>query len=416
MKAMLDRYVDATEEFDCRPTFPVTAVTLKRHPSIIRGLSERGVEIAIHGNIHTDHKQLSLADQESHFEKAIKTFDACQVPFKGFRGPYLRRNAATLEALSKFEFSYDSSDVIYWDVVEASSFKNRYWRNYRQLLEFYEARNAEHHLSIPRLQDGLAVIPVSMPDDESMVGRLGITDKKRIEQIWQSVLDSTYERGDLFTIQLHHERVPHCALALRNILQNARCQTPSVWIATLSEIAEWWKERSRFKFGLQQEGEGRWRVRADCTDRASVLARNCRVHLDEMEWASGYRLVKSREFVVDSPLRPAIGVAPGTAEEAVKLLRSEGYIVEPSEQREEYALYFDNLMHFSADDELSVARLAQDSDAPLVRFWRWPDGARSALTVTGDIDSITLIDFVMRIFEVWRQRIASRNHARCPVE
>jgi hypothetical protein len=39
-------------------------------------------------------------------------------------------------------------------------------------------------------------------------------------------------------------------------------------------------------------------------------------------------------------------------------------------------------------------------DAPLLRFGCWPDGSRAALSITGDIDSVTIQDFFLRILEV----------------
>jgi dephospho-CoA kinase len=42
-------------------------------------------------------------------------------------------------------------------------------------------------------------------------------------------------------------------------------------------------------------------------------------------------------------------------------------------------------------------------DKPLLRFAVWPDGARAALSITGDIDSITIQDFFLRIVEARQQ-------------
>jgi hypothetical protein len=39
-------------------------------------------------------------------------------------------------------------------------------------------------------------------------------------------------------------------------------------------------------------------------------------------------------------------------------------------------------------------------DAPFVYFGCWPDGRRAALSITGDIDSVTVQDFLLRIIEV----------------
>ena len=38
----------------------------------------------------------------------------------------------------------------------------------------------------------------------------------------------------------------------------------------------------------------------------------------------------------------------------------------------------------------------EGGDFPLVRLGRWPNGARSALCVTGDIDALTIWDYGLR--------------------
>jgi hypothetical protein len=41
-------------------------------------------------------------------------------------------------------------------------------------------------------------------------------------------------------------------------------------------------------------------------------------------------------------------------------------------------------------------RVIDESRRPLLRFGRWPRACRSALAVTGDIDALTIWDFVQR--------------------
>ena len=125
--AKLNRYVDITEKFDCVPTFPLSAVSLSRHSKLIRKLSDRGVEFAVHGYIHTDYGSLSVQTQIRHFEKAIDVFESCRICFTGFRAPYLRGNGATLEELGKLDFVYDSSEAIWWDVVDKNGYNKFAW-------------------------------------------------------------------------------------------------------------------------------------------------------------------------------------------------------------------------------------------------------------------------------------------------
>ena len=403
IEVSLNRYIDITEKFSCLPTFPSTAVILSRHRELVRKLGRRGVEFAVHGYIHTDHKSLSLQEQTRHFKKAKDTFVACQIPFTGFRAPYLRANDETLEALGKLDFVYDSSHVMQWDVVDRTKYSQNEWSEYSKLLDFYQPRDDAHYLTLPRFINGLVEIPVSIPDDESMVDRLGIRDIAEITRIWEVMLQRIYDRGELFTLQLHHERISFCGSALETILKKARELKPPVWIATLGEIAKWWKERSRFTFEVEPQGNGEYRVKANCSEKATVLLRNCKVNRQTTEWSSGYESIDARDFVLKSPTRPFIGVAPNSSQNAIDFLNGEGFVVEKSDQPESYGIYLADLADFQEIDEKPISEAVELSTAPLIRYWRWPEKAKSALAITGDIDSITLIDFVMRILEGWWQ-------------
>ena len=90
---------------------------------------------------------------------------------------------------------------------------------------------------------------------------------------------------------------------------------------------------------------------------------------------------------------------------AIDFLRREGYTVTPGGRPGDCSVYLDDLAQFGEVDEKPLAERLGQLQSPLLRYWRWPDRARCALSVTGDIDSITLIDFALRIWENWRQRL-----------
>jgi hypothetical protein len=46
-----------------------------------------------------------------------------------------------------------------------------------------------------------------------------------------------------------------------------------------------------------------------------------------------------------------------------------------------------------------VQRIEQ-LDAPFLSFGYWPDGYHAALAISGDIDSVTIQDFFLRVIEV----------------
>jgi peptidoglycan/xylan/chitin deacetylase (PgdA/CDA1 family) len=402
-KHLLYRYVAITDSLGCVPTFAITAVTLKRHDKIIRELHKQGVKFAVHGYIHVDYRVVSVEQQAQHFNKAIKVFENSKIPSNGFRAPFLRINGRTPKVLGKLGFQYDSSHIINWDIIDQSKFSKQSCREYKRLIDYYIPLNAEEYLSLPRFLNGFIEIPVSMPDDEAIVDRLGIRDKKEISRLWLDILQRTYDRGELFTVQLHPERINFCDRALIDVIQQAKQYNPPIWVATLQEITEWWREREEFTLEIDPQGDTKYAVKASCSERATLLLKNCKTDLPSTEWANGYRTISARDFVLESPVRPVIGVSPDSSPAAVKFLRTEGFIVEESNQPDLYGLYLDNLAQFEEADEKPLSEKVERSEAPLLRYWRWPDQARSAVSITGDIDSITLIDFLLRIFENWRQ-------------
>jgi len=400
MEDRLAKYLEVTEKFNCLPTFAVTAVTLKRHPNLIKDLAGKGVELAVHGYVHADHKLLSLEEQTKHFERAVDAFEMYSIPFEGFRAPYLRNNSATLEALTRLKFAYDSSQTIQWDVIEESRYARRRLGEYNKLLDFYQPRDVAIYLSLPRSTNGLLEIPVSIPDDEALVERLGITKEQEITEIWEAMFERTYTSGELLVLQLHPERIQFCASALGAILQRAREAKPPVWIPTLGEVARWWKQRDEFNFEIHNEGNGQWRIRANCTDKGTVLMRNCKANVLTNDWADGYKSVDARDFILESRVCPCVGVSPNSSREAIRFLEDEGFVVEVGAKPDNCGIYFDNLASFNQSDERRVSEAIQSSNATLIRFWRWSGKARSALAISGDIDAITLADFAMRLIEV----------------
>ncbi|MFA5310053.1 MAG: polysaccharide deacetylase family protein [Dehalococcoidales bacterium] len=400
---ILRKFGQVTGSLDCVPTFAITAVTLKRHPKVIRELSRQGVEFAVHGNVHIDYGVIPAEEQSRHFNNAIDIFKSCGIPFTGFRAPFLRINGETLRVLDSLGFPYDSSHSVHWDVLDSAAYPEMAWSEYRRLLAFYDALKAEDCQVVPRFQDGLIEIPVSIPDDEAMVERLGITGGDGISAVWRNILQKTYDRGELFTLQLHPERIALCEKALQDTIKQARRYDPPVWVTTLKEIAAWWRERSAFKFEVEEVERGRYRVKAACSDRAMILLRQGNISAPAGEWWDGYQNIKSRDFIVTSPARPMLGIGLNAAPAAVSFLKNEGYALEKSDEPGNYSLYLNSLEQFTPADEKPLAEQLERSGATLLRYWRWPDRHQSALTVTGDIDAMTLIDFALRIRENWAQ-------------
>jgi peptidoglycan/xylan/chitin deacetylase (PgdA/CDA1 family) len=390
MDQALGQFARVLQQFDCSASFPITAVALKRNSRAIRTYQEQGIEFAVHGYVHVDHTQLSFAEQATHLSQAREVFDASGIRIHGFRCPYLRWDQNTLQALHQQGFSYDSSQALAWDIMDGHT-----TAGYQRVLDFYGARSAADYPALPRLEDGLIRIPYCIPDDEAIVDRLALPSFDKEGTLWKAILQQTYALGELFTLGLHPERITLCQPALSATLAAARALTPTVWIARLDEIATWWRQRRETKVALAKAGAGRWQVTVDGPRGVTILARDVHVSAPTLPWADDYQQVNARSFTVQADRRPVIGVAPASSTRLTSFLRQQGYLVEVANGDRLYSINLDQTDLAERDERKMLARLDQER-GPLLRLGRWPDGARSALSVTGDIDALTLWDYGLR--------------------
>jgi hypothetical protein len=76
-------------------------------------------------------------------------------------------------------------------------------------------------------------------------------------------------------------------------------------------------------------------------------------------------------------------------------LREQGYIVEDVDSRDASSVVVSRRT-FSRAEERTLLDEIESTPGTLVRLGPWPDGARSALAVTGDIDALTISDYALR--------------------
>ena len=388
----LKRFAAILDNFGCQATFPITAVALGRNPSLITVYQDRGIEFAVHGYRHVDYCQLDRQEQQTHIASAKALFDDAGIRARGFRGPYLHANDHTLFVVQEHGLAYDSSQGLAWDVLEGAETPA-----YRHVLGFYGALPANEYPSLPTLQDGLVRIPYSLPDDEALANRLSLQTPEQMNTLWLAVLRRSYELGELFTVGLHPERTFICEAPLIAVLSRARQLDPPVWIAQLDEIAAWWQARTEATVNVRDVTENVFQVAINGPDGVSALVRGVEVDVPVLPWADGYAKVQPSIFTVSAPLRPFVGLSPTTSPALRSFVQQQGYVVEISEQRSCYACYVDQ-GDFTARDERRLLTQIEGGDGPMVRLGRWPNGARSALSITGDIDALTLWDYGLRLF------------------
>lgn len=392
MARRLERYAAIASELDARPTWPATACVLARHPELLRRHADRGVELAVHGLVHGDHSVLGRARQRDDIGRALEVFDRHGLRPTGFRGPYLRYNDATLDVLRELGFRYHSSQAVVFPLVgDEPSAEQR--ASFARALDFYTARDARQVAVVPRMLAGIVDIPVAVPDDEILLDRLRFDGERQTEQ-WLHMLARTHHRGELFTMQLHPERIEELGPALHATLGNARARRPSVFIARLDEIADWWQRRARFVLGVTRGGHQIYCVRLHADSSATLLVRGLTV--PRLPWYGEDTVSLAHEFIVEGPRMPVVSLSRRTPPEVAHLLAEEGFPYEISDDGASYGAHVDVTEAWS---EVDVLDAIDAGPGPLVRLWRWPNAARSALSVTGDIDALTLRDFVVRSWE-----------------
>jgi peptidoglycan/xylan/chitin deacetylase (PgdA/CDA1 family) len=385
MGGRFERFMDILDEFAILPTYPITALPMSRNPKFAHRLLERGAELSVHAWSHIDLSALDLTGQREHMGRAVELFRSCSVPFTGFRAPYLHWNEDTMRVVGEFQFRYSSNQTLWWDVIDATSFGDKQKEGLARGMAFYQPIPAAGFRALPFRRDGFIEIPVCLPDDEIPLDRMYIHDADYLGTMWRAIFSETYARGELFTLQLHPERIDFFAGALRGLLADARTRQPAVWIATLDEIAQWWETRARNRAQLVREGDT-FRVNAEVCPGTVLVVR-----------ANGTEQhFEAASVQVDSTSRPCVGVSPGSNRDAIAILADLGYIVEVGERSDGYAVHLGLLekTDFGAID--ACRRVIDESRRPLVRFGIWPRGCKSALSVTGDIDALTIWDFVQR--------------------
>lgn len=397
MKQAISEIQQIGTKYSYVPALIIPSVVLKRYHSFFNLFSNNGLEFSAHGYVHRDFRPLSLDEQIAHIGMAKEIFNDLSIPVYGFRSPYLSRNCFTTEAIQKNGFLWESNETLIWkDYFLSQELKLRSLM--RDAIRFlYNPLDAQQNVVIPRLLGEVVGIPVMLPDDEMLVDRFGIVDSDTIERIWAAILEKTRERGDIFVLQLHPERFAICRNAMKSLLDRASRPDQGIWVTGMKEVAEWWKEKSQFEVTFENVPRRGYWVKCKCTDRAVILCRNHYSKSSQTFHYRDYHTIRQREFfVVSRDLKPCIGICPHCSDKLLDFLKNEGFTYEISQEGSKYSLYLDGYEVFDRKDEQNLLNVIEQSTNPIIRYWRWPQGKRSAFVTSHDLDCLTLTDFLLR--------------------
>jgi peptidoglycan/xylan/chitin deacetylase (PgdA/CDA1 family) len=397
MKKAISGIQQIGKKYSYQPALIIPSVVLKRYSNFFKLFSNDGLEFCAHGYIHRDLKHLSLKEQVAQIQIARGIFKDLGVPVYGFRSPYLSRNCFTTEAIQKNNFLWESNETLIWkDYLISRELKlSSLMRDAVHLL--YNPLDAQENVAIPRLLGEVVGIPIALPDDEMLIDRFGIVDSYTIESIWAAILEKTREQGGIFVLQLHPERFAICKDVMEGLLDRASRPGQRIWVTGMKEVAEWWKEKSQFEVGFRSEPRKGYWVKCKCSDRAVILSRNHCSEASRSFLYKDYHTIKQREFFVASgELKPCIGVHPSCSQMLLNFLKDEGFPFEISQDGLKYSLYLDGYETFDRKDEQNLLNMIEQSANPIIRYWRWPQGKRSAFVTSHDLDCLTLTDFLLR--------------------
>jgi peptidoglycan/xylan/chitin deacetylase (PgdA/CDA1 family) len=400
---------DLLQTYHGAPTFFIPATVLRRHPELITEINCRGAEIGVHGYVHNDYRALDEDKQYKQTKQAISVFQENQIPYQGFRNPYLGWTEEALRVYTALGFAYESNEAVLHDVIDLDYLPLQLRSSYEKSLVLYRVLSCSAYTLRPHFEGSLLRIPISVPDDEMLFDRLHITNAEQIGRIWSAIMRQIYNLGGLYTLNLHPERADLCKESLRMLLIFARSQPLPVWVARLSEITQWWRERSQFKLTITPLAPERWQLHTECSTRATLLARRLTVE-DEptLSWSDTEVRITAHGCIVQAVCCPCIALSPQTPQEVAHFLHEQGYAIEyfPKDDANMYAFYLDMPEGLGETSETQVERRSslvqqiEQLDVPLLRFGCWPDGHQAALAISGDIDSVTIQDFFLRILEV----------------
>jgi peptidoglycan/xylan/chitin deacetylase (PgdA/CDA1 family) len=252
----LDTVIDSLQRYNAAPTFFIPAVVLRRHPALIADIARHGTEIGIHGYVHNDYRYLGEDEQYKQTKQAISVFEDTQIPYHGFRNPYLGWTEESLRVFVALGFLYESNEAVIHDVLDLGRFSPLLKEGYEKSLVLFQATPCNTYSLRPHFERNLLRIPTSIPDDEMLFDRLRITDPWEVGRIWTRVMQRVYELGGLYTLNLHPERALSCKQALDLLLSFACTRPLPVWMASLREVARWWKERSQFRLIITSQAPG----------------------------------------------------------------------------------------------------------------------------------------------------------------
>lgn len=393
MQSQIERCVSLLEERGGAPTLFVPASLVERYPPLFKRLQVHGAEMAVHSYSHIDLRQCSIGEAVAQAVHGAKVLRGYGFVARGFRCPYLSYTEELLAALPPGLFEYSSNQAIYWQTL-LTDVPERGDPVFDIPEHFYHPARFETTFCMPRLHGALVELPVIVPEDLQLLDGLHL-DPNRVAEHWWTILTGTHARGELFNLMFHLELAGLWGEHLAMILERTKRLQPRVWVAQLCEVNDWWRDKMQFRV-KQEEIDGRLMLEFQCTSQGSILARGITAAGCSMPWDGVYERLLEPHLELPAEVHPFVGIdhaPPGIT----TVLREHGYIVATGQEAQRCSVMLTPAKIGELPNEVELVNFIESAPGPLVKFNAWPDGAKSALAITGDMDALTLWDYTERL-------------------
>ena len=92
-----------------------------------------------------------------------------------------------------------------------------------------------------------------------------------------------------------------------------------------------------------------------------------------------------------------VGLSSDSPKWVFSALDRKGYILVDLEDWSDCTVKLTDEFLDGYNNPVDLIAAIEDLDVPLVRFWPWPDGCRSAICLSGDLDALSLMDYATRL-------------------
>lgn len=224
------------QTLDYRPTFYVLTSVAKLFPEVLAKLA-RDFEVGYHADTHDGFKGQPVEVQEKRIQTMRTDLDAMLIDTKGmtgFRAPTESYDATTERLLHKYGIRHHTADP---------------QRTENRLPIFAKFEGVEPG-------ESLVVLPRTQRDDINLYWQ-----KLTPEQTTSALIDDfdlTAESGALGLLSVHSQNFSTDSVlskAMPGFIEHAKRNRNSVWFASAGQVADWWRDRERFKFSSTATGK-----------------------------------------------------------------------------------------------------------------------------------------------------------------